>query len=123
MSGDATNSTEDCFLCVYDPQAPCDVQAVEGELAEMVVGARGQPSTITLEAPTGQRYHVWLQERDTKLLNDLQRLPRDVWRQLRLRVYHLKRIPSEPDGDTTPLRTCCSTSPISTTPNTACGNT
>jgi DNA replication ATP-dependent helicase Dna2 len=78
---------------------------VEGELVEIVVGGRGQPPALSLETATGERCRIALQERDAKLLRDLQLLPQAIWQRLRLRVYHLRGEPHASDGDTISLQT------------------
>src|SRR5690349_6589635 len=104
-SGRTDSAASGCFLCAYDHHAPCEVPVVEGELVEIVVGGRGQPPALSLETVAGERYRIALQERDAKLLRDLQLLPQAIWQRLRLRVYHLRGEPHASDGDTISLQT------------------
>src|SRR5215813_5401644 len=99
-SGPPDSTTSDCFLCAYDPHAPCDLRAVEGVLAELVLGGRGQPPALTLETATGKRFRIALQDRDAKLLRDLKALPQEVRQSLRLRVFHLRQLTTALDSGT-----------------------
>ncbi len=94
-----------CFLCIYDYQADCDMPSVEGECADVLVGGRGQASSLTLEAGDGSRYRIALQDRDERLLRDLRALPVEMRRRLRLRVYHLHQASTQLEDEAIPLQT------------------
>jgi DNA replication ATP-dependent helicase Dna2 len=85
-----------CFLCAFTGRA-CTVPMIEGRIAAILPAVnRDAEPTLTLTLDDGATAQVTLNGQAKTLVLALRAMPREHWRGLRLRVFHLMRAAPTP---------------------------